>query len=59
MANNPNENNLFMKEADLKKVNKHLNNLNMKKDNDIYDICPKPIKAGAFKLKFHTAFIFN
>ena len=38
---NPNKHKLFMKETDPKEVNKYLNNLDMKKTNDIYGISPK------------------
>ena len=38
---NPNEHKLFMKETDPEEVNKYLNNLDMKKTNDIYGISPK------------------
>ena len=48
-----------MKETDLKEVNKYLNNLDMKKANDIYGISTELIRIGASKLKLHIAFIFN
>ena len=51
---NPNKNNQFMKETEPKEVNKYLNNLHMKKANDIYGICPKFIKIGVSKLKSHS-----
>ena len=38
---NPNKHNLLMKETDPKEVNKYVNNLYMKKANDIYGISPK------------------
>ena len=56
---NPNKYNLFMKETDLKEVNKYLNNLDMKKANDIYGISTKLFKIGTSKLKLHIAFVFN
>ena len=56
---NPNKHNLFMKETDSKEVNKYLNNLYMKKANDIHGISPKHLKTGASNLKSHIAFIFN
>ena len=43
---NSNKHNLFMKEPDLEEVNKYLNNLDMKKANDIYGISPKLITIG-------------
>ena len=51
---NPNKHNQFMKEKEPKEVNKYLNNLHMKKANDIYGICPKFIKIGVSKLKSHS-----
>ena len=56
---NPNKHNLFIKETDPKEVNKYVNNLYMKKANDIYGISPKLFKIGASNLKSHIAFIFN
>ena len=58
---NPNEHNLLMKETDPQEeeVNKYLNNLDMKKANDIYGISPKLIKIGASKPKLRIAFISN
>ena len=58
---NPNEHNLLMKETDPEEeeVNKYLNNLDMKKANDIYGISPKLIKIGASKPKLRIAFISN
>ena len=56
---NPNKHNLFMKETDAKEVNKCLNNLDMKKANDIYGISLKLTKTGASKLKLHMTFTFN
>ena len=44
---NPNKHNLFMKETDAKEVNKCLNNVDMKKANDIYGISLKLTKTGA------------
>ena len=43
--------NRFMKETDLEEVNKYINNLDMKKANDIYGISLTLIKIGASKLK--------
>ena len=43
---NSNKHNLFMKEPDPEEVNKYLNNLDMKKANDIYGISPKLITIG-------------
>ena len=40
-----------MKETDLEEVNKYINNLDMKKANDIYGISLTLIKIGASKLK--------
>ena len=51
--------NRFMKETDLEEVNKYINNLDMKKVNDIYGISLTLIKIGNSKLKSHIAFIFN
>ena len=51
---NPNKHNQFMKETEPKEVNKYLNNLDMKKANDIYGICRKLIMIGVSKLKSHS-----
>ena len=51
---NPNKHNLFTKETEPKEVNKYLNDLDMKKVNDIFGICPKLIKIGVYKLKLHS-----
>ena len=56
---NPNKHNLFMKETDAEEANKYLNNLDMKKANDIYGISLKLIKIGASKLKLHMTFTFD
>ena len=43
--------NRLMKETDLEEVNKYINNIDMKKANDIYGISLTLIKIGASKLK--------
>ena len=56
---NPDKNIFFLKEIELDKIYKLLQEVNIKKASDIYGISPKVIKVSAEKIKEPLALIFN
>ena len=56
---NPNEHSMFLKEIGPSEIKKIINNLDIQKANDIFDINPALLKAASGKTTELFTFLFN